>query len=260
MHATGRTSAILEAMQSSTLARTSPAQRVLVVDDEPEMADVVVEALTHRGYNAVRMNSADAAWNRLEQEDFDVVVTDLNMRGMSGVELTDRICKNREDLPVIVITAFGSLETAIATLRAGANDFITKPFDIDQLIVAVERAAQNKHLRNEVRRLRAEVARSKPSTDFIGDGPAMRKVHEVIARVAETDATVLVTGETGSGKELAAREIHKRSKRAAGPFFTVDCASLSEGAMETEFFGDGRDGSTQRGRFLEASGGTLFLD
>ena len=241
------------------MSQASEAQRVLVVDDEPEMATVVEQALRRRGYYAVQKNSADAAWELLEREDFDVIITDLNMRGMSGVELTDRVAKNRTDLPVIVITAFGSLETAIATLRAGAYDFITKPFDIDQLVLAVERAAQNKRLRDEVKRLQAEVDRSKPSTDFIGESPAIRKVHEVVARVAETDATVLVTGESGSGKELVARDLHKRSKRAAGPFIAINCAAVSESLLEIELFGHVAD-TTKRGLFVEASGGTLFLD
>src|SRR5690242_5870139 len=127
-------------MTSASSPSPEQRQRVLIVDDEPEMATVIEQALRRRGYEAVQRSSADAAWDLLEHEDFDVVVTDLNMRGMSGVELTDRVAKNRKDLPVIVITAFGSLETAIATLRAGAYDFITKPFDIEQLAVAVERA------------------------------------------------------------------------------------------------------------------------
>jgi two-component system response regulator HydG len=130
---------------------------ILIVDDEPEMATVVEQALTRRGYKAKQVNSADAAWELLETEDFDVVVTDINMKGMTGVELTDRIAKNRKDTPVIVMTAFGSLETAIATMRAGAYDFITKPFEIDQLTVAVERALQNRALREEVKRLKFEV-------------------------------------------------------------------------------------------------------
>jgi two-component system response regulator HydG len=247
------------------MSATPEPQRVLVVDDEPEMATVVEQALRRRGYYAVQVNSANSAWELLEREDFDIVVTDLTMRGMSGVELTDRIATNRTDLPVIVITAFGSLETAIATLRAGAYDFITKPFDIDQLVVAVERAAQNKRLKDEVKRLRAEVARSKPSVDFIGDSPTMRKVHEVIARVAETDATVLVTGESGSGKELVARDVHKRSKRANGPFIAINCAAVTETLLESELFGHVKGAFTdaktaKRGLFVEASGGTLFLD
>lgn len=263
MQASWRMSSKLRPMSSAPVPEAP--QRVLIVDDEPEMASVVEQALTRRGYRAVQRNSADAAWELLEREDFDVVVTDLNMRGMSGVELTDRVAKNRADLPVIVITAFGSLETAIATLRAGAYDFITKPFDIDQLVVAVERATQNKRLRDEVKRLRAEVARSKPSADFVGDGPAIRKVHEVIARVAETDATVLVTGESGSGKELVARDVHKRSKRANGPFIAINCAALPEALLESELFGHVKGAftdakATKRGLFVEASGGTLFLD
>jgi len=254
-------------MVSAPTLPTAPEERcrILIVDDEPEMATVIEQALSRRGYHAAQKNSADEAWDLLEREDFDVVVTDLNMKGMTGVELTDRVAKNRKDVPVIVITAFGSLETAIATLRAGAYDFITKPFDIDQLVVAVERAIQNRKLREEVKRLRAEVARSKPAADFIGDSLAMRKVHEVIARVAETDATVLVTGESGSGKELVARDVHKRSKRATGPFVAINCAALPETLLESELFGHVKGAFTdakqsKRGLFVEASGGTLFLD
>ena len=248
---------------------SAPAQaeqaRILIVDDEPEMAAVVEQALTRRGYRARRENSADAAWELLEREDFDVVVTDINMKGMSGVELTDRIAKNRKELPVIVITAFGSLETAVATLRAGAYDFLTKPFEIEQLVLAVQRALQNRKLQEEVKRLRAEVARSKPSEDFVGDSPVMKKVHEVIARVAETDATVLVTGESGSGKELVARDVHRRSKRKDGPFVAINCAALPETLLESELFGHTKGAFTdaktaKRGLFVEASGGTLFLD
>ncbi len=239
--------------------------RILVVDDEPEMTRVIEQALTRRGYDLSTRQSAEGAWEALEREDFDVVVTDLNMRGMTGVELTEKVARNRKDLPVIVITAFGSLETAIATMRAGAYDFLTKPFEIDQLVVAVERAISNAELREEVKRLREEVARTKPSPDFVGDSAAMKKVHEVIARVADTDATVLVTGESGSGKELVARDVHKRSRRGTGPFVAINCAALPETLLESELFGhlkgaftDAR--STSRGLFVEASGGTLFLD
>jgi two-component system, NtrC family, response regulator AtoC len=240
---------------------------ILIVDDEPEMATVVEQALTRRGYKAKQVNSADAAWELLETEDFDVVVTDINMKGMTGVELTDRIAKNRKDTPVIVMTAFGSLETAIATMRAGAFDFITKPFEIDQLTVAVERALQNKALREEVKRLKfeVEVARAKPSAEFVGDSAAMKKVHEVIARVAETDATVLVTGESGSGKELVARDVHRRGKRKDGSFVAINCAALPETLLESELFGHVKGAFTdaktaKKGLFVEASGGTLFLD
>ena len=246
---------------------TSPEvrHRILIVDDEPEMATVIEQALTRRGYLATQQHSADGAWELLEREDFDVVVTDINMRGMNGIELTERIAKNRHDVPVIVITAFGSVETATAVLRAGAYDFITKPFEIDQLVVGVERAIQNRRLREEVKRLREEVARSKPVSELLGDSPAMKKVHETISRVAETDATVLVTGESGTGKELVARALHKRSKRKDGPFIAINCAAMPEALLESELFGHVKGAftdakATRKGLFVEASNGTLFLD
>ena len=238
---------------------TDKRQRILVVDDEPEMATVIEQALTRRGYDVTQLQSADAAWELLEREDFDVVVTDINMKGMNGVELTERSARNRHDVPVIVITAFGSLETATAVLRAGAYDFITKPFEIDQLVVGVERAIQNRRLREEVKRLRAEVGRSKPTSELMGDSSAMQKVHETIARVAETDATILITGESG------ARALHKRSKRGEGAFIAINCAAMPESLLESELFGHVRGAFTdakgaKKGLFLDASGGTLFLD
>jgi len=256
---------------SATSPTSSPApsaevrNRILIVDDEPEMAAVIEQALARRGYVATPQHSADGAWELLEREDYDVVITDINMRGMNGVELTERIVQNRHDIPVIVITAFGSVETATAVLRAGAYDFITKPFEIEQLVVAVERAIQNSSLREEVKRLREEVARSKPTSELLGESPAMRKVHETISRVAETDATVLVTGESGTGKELVARALHKRSKRKDGPFIAINCAAMPEALLESELFGHAKGAFTdaktaKKGLFLEASNGTLFLD
>jgi two-component system response regulator HydG len=256
-------------MPLSAMVSPPPTQarhRVLVVDDEPEMATVIEQALARRGYIATQQHSADGAWELLEAEDFDVVVTDINMRGMNGIELTNRIAANRHDVPVIVITAFGSIETATAVLRAGAYDFLTKPFEIDQLVVGVERAIQNKRLREEVKRLRAEVARAKPISELLGDSPVMRNVHETIARVADTDTTVLVTGESGTGKELVARALHRRSKRKDGPFIATNCAAMPEALLECELFGQAKSAGTgdsaepKKGVFLEASGGTLFLD
>ncbi len=239
--------------------------RILVVDDEPEMATVIEEALLRRGYVVAKQHTADGAWELLEREDFDVVITDINMRGMNGVELTERIAQNRPAVPVIVITAFGSIETATAVLRAGAYDFITKPFEIDHLVVGVERAIMNRRLREEVKRLREEVARTKPTSELLGESPAMKKVHETIARVADTDATVLVTGESGTGKELVARALHERSKRAGRPFIAFNCASMPETLVESELFGHAKGAFTdaktaKKGLFLDASNGTLFLD
>jgi two-component system response regulator HydG len=251
------------ALAAPTITEKRP--RILVVDDEPEMARVIEQGLTRRGYDVTQQYSADGAWDLLEQEDFDVVVTDINMRGMNGVELTERSSKNRHDVPVIVITAFGSLETATAVLRAGAYDFITKPFEIDQLVVGVERAIQNRKLREEVKRLRAEVGRSKPMSDLIGESAAMKRVQETIARVAETDATVLITGESGTGKELVARALHKRSKRSNGPLVVMNGAAMPESLLESELFGHAKGAFTdaktsKKGLFVDANAGTLFLD
>ncbi len=250
---------------SAVATKSEVLKRILVVDDEPEMAKVIEQALLRRGYAASKEYDADSAWERLEREDFDVVVTDINMHGMNGIELTARIARSRQDVPVIVITAFGSIETATAVLRAGAFDFLTKPFDIEQLVIAVERALQNRQLRDEVRRLREEVARAKPISDMLGDSPAIRKVHETTSRVADTETTVLVTGESGTGKELVARALHEQSKRKNGPFVAINCAAMPEALLESELFGhvkgsftDAR--ATRKGLFVEADGGTLFLD
>ena len=239
--------------------------RILVVDDEKEMCEVIDEELERRGYETDWLLSADEAFVLLGSQDYDVVVTDLNMRGMNGVELCDRIVRNRPDIPVIVVTGFGSLETAIATLRAGAFDFLTKPFDMEELSIAVERAIQHKELRAEVKRLREAVSPDRGRGEMLGTSAAMRAVHELVDRVAPTEATVLITGETGTGKELVARAIHDRSLRASGPLVTLNCSAVPEPLLESELFGHVRgaftDARTERkGLFAEAHRGTLFLD
>ncbi len=239
--------------------------RILVVDDEKEMCEVIDEELERRGYETDWLLSADEAFVRLGSQDYDVVVTDLNMRGMNGVELCDRIVRNRPDIPVIVVTGFGSLETAIATLRAGAFDFLTKPFDMEELSIAVERAIQHKELRAEVKRLREAVSPDRGRGEMLGTSAAMRTVHELVDRVAHTEATVLITGETGTGKELVARAIHDRSLRASGPLVTLNCSAVPEPLLESELFGHVRGAFTdarseRKGLFAEAHRGTLFLD
>src|SRR5215217_5730827 len=221
--------------------------RVLMVEDEREMRAMLEKGLSRRGYTPVALASADEALARLAGEDFDVVLTDLRMPGMDGLALCERIVLNRPDIPVIVLTAFGSLETAVAAIRAGAYDFVTKPIDLDALVLVLERAVQHRALRDEVRRLRQQLGRQQDSGAVVGESPAMQQAYALIDRVADLDSTVLITGESGTGKEVAARAVHTRGRRSAGPFVALNCAAMPEALLESELFG-------------QANGGTLFLD
>jgi two-component system response regulator AtoC len=239
--------------------------RVLIIDDEEEMCRMLDTGLRRLGYTCTWRTSADEAFELVVGDEIDVVATDLRMRGMNGLEVCERIVANRPDVPVIVMTAFGSLETAVATIRAGAFDFLTKPFDVDTLALAVERALAQRRLRDEVKRLRRFVAEAQRFDDLLGACAAMRAVYRLIDRVADSDATILVTGESGTGKELVARSLHDRSKRAAFPFVAINCAALPEPLLESELFGHAKGAFTDAkekhaGLFLEAKGGTLFLD
>ena len=238
---------------------------VLLVDDDESLCETLEIGLRKRGLHTVWHTSAVEALHALEAGHFDVVVTDLNMREMSGIELCERVAQNRPDVPVIVLTAFGSLDAAVAAIRAGAYDFISKPVEIDALAIAVDRAANHHRLREEVKRLRLEVLERPRDSELIGDSAAMRKVHDLISRVAGSEATVLVAGESGTGKEVVAHAIHKRSRRDNGPFIAINCAAVPEALLESELFGHARGAFTDAkeahaGLFVQANGGTLFLD
>ncbi|MCE9672246.1 sigma-54 dependent transcriptional regulator [Myxococcus stipitatus] len=239
--------------------------RVLMVEDEREMRAMLEKGLTRRGYTPVALASADEALTRLASEDFDVVLTDLRMPGMDGLALCERIVLNRPDIPVVVVTAFGSLETAVAAIRAGAYDFVTKPIDVDALALVLERAVQHRALRDEVRRLRQQLGRQADGGSIVGESPAMQQAYALIDRVADLDSTVLITGESGTGKEVAARAVHTRGRRAAGPFVAINCAAMPEALLESELFGHAKGAFTdakaaRTGLFVQAHGGTLFLD
>jgi two-component system response regulator HydG len=239
-------------------------RRVLIVDDEEDMRRLLAASLGEIGFTTELCASAQDALSVLSSGDFDVVVTDLHMPGMNGLELCERIVGSRPDVPVVVITAHGTLEAAVGAIRVGAYDFVTKPIKLQPFQLTVERAARHRALSSEVTRLREQVA-PQPLDGILGSSAAMRALVDLVARVAPSDATVLVTGESGTGKELVARAVHRRSRRPAGPFVAINCAAMPEALLESELFGHAKgaftDARTARaGLFLQASGGTLFLD
>ena len=239
--------------------------RVLVVDDDIALCETLELELAHRGYAVETCPSAKAALDAMRRSDFDVVVTDLSMRECSGIELCERIVESRPDVPVIVLTAFGSYETAVAAIRAGAYDFLSKPVKLEVLAIAVERAANHRGLREKVRRLEREMSRGPLADDIVARSAAMRTVLDLVDRVAQSEATVLVTGDSGTGKELIAQAIHRSGRRKDRPFVAVNCAAVPEALLESELFGHVRGAFTdartnEPGLFLAANGGTLFLD
>ena len=242
-----------------------PRPLVAVVDDDPDLLRLVCLQLEAGGYNATCFGAADAALAQLGTTSFDVLVTDVMMAGMTGLELCERVVANHPELPVIVMTASNKLETAIGAIRVGAYDFITKPINSDALSIAVARALQHRRLHDEVRTLRRAVAASQGLDDLIGGSDAMRRVYASIEQFASSEATVMITGESGTGKEVVARALHRRGKRAQGPMIAVNCAAIPETLIESELFGHEKgaftDARTARaGLFSQADGGTLFLD
>jgi two-component system response regulator HydG len=238
---------------------------VLIVDDDSSMSETLTRAMNRRGFVAVAKSSAAEALQALEEQDFDVVVSDLHMDGMDGLAFCERVVANRPDLPVVMITAFGSLESAVAALRVGAYDFITKPFDVELLQHTLSRAVQHGALREEVKRLRQAVGATKTFEHMIGSSPPIQKLKELIDRLADVDASLLISGESGTGKELVARAVHERSRRSTEPFVAINCAAVPETLLESELFGHVKGAFTdahapRQGLFLKAAGGTLFLD
>jgi DNA-binding NtrC family response regulator len=239
--------------------------KVLFIDDEPEMRDLVKEALGRRDFDVDICGSVDDALQRVEEARFDVIVTDVNLEGTSGLDFCRRMSASRPDIPVVVVTAFGSMEMAVGAIRAGAYDFITKPIDMDQLSLTLGRAIQLRALRDEVKRLREQVNSPHMFSEIIGNSPPMERVFDLLQRVSDSEATVLVTGESGTGKELVARALHQKSRRSAGPFVAINCAALPETILESELFGHVRGAFTdarlaKTGLLVGASGGTLCLD
>jgi two-component system response regulator HydG len=239
--------------------------RVLVVDDDPALGELLEDELARRGYTVRTAHSAGAGLEALEHAELDVVVTDLNMPGMDGLALCARIAELGSGVPVIVLTAFGSLETAIAAIRAGAYDFATKPIEIDALVLALDRAIRHRALERRVQLLSRELATAGRFETLIGESPVMRKLFGLLERLAASEASLLIWGESGTGKELVARALHQRGPRRAGPFVAINCAAVPETLLESELFGHVRGAFTdarsdRKGLLEQACGGTLLLD
>ena len=239
--------------------------RVLVVDDEALMREYVQEALVRAGHEVVAAGNGGEGMEELRRTGFDLVVTDLKMAPMDGLEVVRRTFEESPDTRCIVMTAYGTIETAVAALKLGADDYIVKPFAPDELELAVARALERGLLAQENRYLRAQLSRRHDFGAMVGESGAMRQVYRQIEKVADSRATVLVRGDTGTGKELVAHAIHYSGARRDNPFIKVNCAALSAGLLESELFGHEKGAFTSAherkiGRFELAGAGTLLLD
>jgi two-component system response regulator PilR (NtrC family) len=239
--------------------------RILVVDDERSMQEFLEIFFRREGYEVVTAGDVEEALVAVGADDFDVVISDIQMPGASGLELLRAVKEESPDTVVIMITAFATTETAIEAMKQGAYDYVIKPFKVDELRLAVEKALEKKLLTQENARLRTELRSHSRSRSLIGTSAAMSKVYELVAQVAATKTNVLVSGESGTGKELVARGIHEQSERREGAFVAVNCGAIPENLLESELFGHVKGAFTgavaaKPGLFEAADGGTLFLD
>ena len=239
--------------------------RILIVDDESNYLVILRELLSRDGFSVDALSEPLEALKLAAKRPFDVALVDLRMGDLDGVEVMERLRRLDADLSVVIMTAFATVETAVDSLKRGAADYVMKPFDNQDLLRVLRRAATLTRLSRENARLREAASAGDEVPDLIGASKQMEAVRRLVAQVARTDTTVLITGETGTGKEVVARAIHRASARAEQPFIAVHCAALSESLLESELFGHERGAftgavATKRGRFELAQGGTLFLD
>ena len=239
--------------------------RILIVDDDREMCQLLIDLLGEDGYETAVAYDGESALDQYRTARFDLTITDLMMPKMRGIELVQRLREIDSGALVLLITAFGTIESAVEAMRAGAFHYITKPFHNDEILIQAKRAIEQKTLQEEVKRLRTEVQARNRFQNIIGQSAAMQRVFEIVAQVSDLPANILIEGESGTGKELIARAIHSSSSRASGPFIPVNCAAIPETLLESELFGYVRGAFTDArrdrpGLFREASGGMVFLD
>jgi DNA-binding NtrC family response regulator len=240
-------------------------QRILLIDDDKNTADGLRKILIQDGYDTRCVYSGNEAFHLIDTEHFDIVITDMKLPDISGFSVIEKVKEKDADLPVIMITGFSSLQTAIDAMKKGADDYLTKPVNIDELELILKKTWEKQLLILQNRELRKELDDKYGFSGFIGNTPEMQLVFKTITEIAPTAASVLIYGETGTGKELVAHAIHHNSDRNDKPFIALHCASLSEGVLESELFGHEKGAFTgavnqRRGRFELADGGTLFLD
>jgi DNA-binding NtrC family response regulator len=243
----------------------APPRRVLVVEDDSVVLGLLVKILTEAGYTVTGVPTGEAALGELDKQLFDAVLLDLNLPGVQGMDVLSVGPTLQTDVPFIVMTAFGSVDTAVEAMKRGAFDYVSKPFRTEELLLTLRRAHEEAELRREVARLRRHVKEVGAAPEMVGRSAAMERVRDLIARVAPSRATVLITGDTGTGKELVARSIHALSGRAEKSFVGVNCSAIPETLLESELFGHVKGAFTgaitnKRGLMEEASGGSLFLD
>lgn len=239
--------------------------RILVVDDDAGHRTALLALVEEWGYGGLGAEDGETAVRLCRDEPFDLILMDVRMAGMSGIDALREIKAYNPSIPILIMTAYSDVETAVSALKSGAYDYLTKPLDFEELRLTIERSLDHAVLRVENRMLRDSLAGKAGDGGFIGQSPAMRRVMEMAATVAPSDATVLITGESGTGKEVVAKLIHGASGRAGGPFVAINCAALTETLLESELFGHEKGAFTgaerrRDGRFLAADGGTIFLD
>ncbi len=238
---------------------------ILIIEDDRDMGEMLDFGLSRRGFTTHSLLTGRAGIEAVAGDRPDVILTDINLPDINGIQVCREVAGQWPEIPVIMMTAFGSLDTAIEAIRAGAYDFITKPLDMDLLSLTLERAVDHKNLKHQVKILSEEIERSHSFAGLIGESPIMKEFFARLQRIAGAETSVLITGESGSGKEITARALHQYSRRRDNPFVAINCSALPENLLESELFGHVKGAFTnawqdRTGLLLEASGGTLFLD